>query len=88
MSERDFCYWLQGYFEIVGWNNLGGLTPEQEQCIRKRMDLVRANDTTGVLLSFIDGVLETGGDSIARVICVRLKLHFERVIDKAGTVQS
>ena len=43
MTSRDFCYWLQGFFELV--NQPGVQTPstfncDQTECIRKHLALV------------------------------------------------
>jgi hypothetical protein len=38
MTSRDFCYWLQGFFELQGTNQ--ALTPEQVQIIRNHLKLV------------------------------------------------
>lgn len=38
MTSRDFCYWLQGFFELQGTNQ--ALTPEQIQIIRNHLKLV------------------------------------------------
>ena len=35
METRDFCYWLQGFFEL---NDQEALTKEQVQKIRNRLD--------------------------------------------------
>lgn len=47
MTAREFCYWLQGYFEIHGNqpeppepNNFGVITSEQAKTIRKHLALV------------------------------------------------
>lgn len=37
MTSRDFCYWLQGYFEIAGD---GILTENQVAIVRKHLALV------------------------------------------------
>lgn len=41
MTSRDFCYWLQGYFEIakIGDEPLA-LTAAQYDCIQKHLNLV------------------------------------------------
>jgi len=42
MTSRDFCYWLQGYFELmnkVHEENLA-LTREQTDCIAKHLSMV------------------------------------------------
>lgn len=46
MNSRDFCFWLQGYFEIHGNrpvaepDSLYGLNDEQVMMIRRHLDLV------------------------------------------------
>lgn len=41
MTSRDFCYWLQGFFEINQANGpLGGLSPEQAAMVQKHLHLV------------------------------------------------
>lgn len=44
MTSRDFCYWLQGYFEILGANNptteQQALTPAQTAMIGRHLALV------------------------------------------------
>jgi hypothetical protein len=37
MTSRDFCYWLQGYFELTG-NNI--VSENQVQCIKNHLNLV------------------------------------------------
>lgn len=39
MTSRDFCYWLQGYFE-VGGNLQGGLSATQAEMVRKHLNMV------------------------------------------------
>jgi hypothetical protein len=38
MTSRDFCFWLQGHFEMEV--NRGPLTGEQVECIRNHLALV------------------------------------------------
>jgi hypothetical protein len=42
MTSRDFCYWLQGFFEINGVRQNGTvqLTVEQTVTIRAHLDMV------------------------------------------------
>lgn len=42
MTSRDFCYWLQGFFEIRQATGTvdAGLTPEQSKMIEKHLSLV------------------------------------------------
>jgi hypothetical protein len=37
MTSRDFCYWLQGYFEVSGDANV---SPERTEMIKKHLNLV------------------------------------------------
>lgn len=39
MTSREFCYWLQGFFEIEG-NALHDLNPDQVQLVKKHLDMV------------------------------------------------
>lgn len=38
MQSRDFCFWLQGYFELVGKGN--ALSAQQAELIRRHLALV------------------------------------------------
>ena len=40
MSERDFCYWLQGFFEIQGVGPETWLTPSQVKVVVDHLNLV------------------------------------------------
>lgn len=42
MTSRDFCFWLQGFFEINGDTN--EITTEQSQIIQRHLSLVFAHD--------------------------------------------
>lgn len=42
MQSRDFCFWLQGFFEIGG--DADALTPAQTAMIRRHLELVFAHD--------------------------------------------
>jgi hypothetical protein len=44
MQSRDFCYWLQGYFEITGQQADNRLTSAQLETIKKHLDLVFAHE--------------------------------------------
>lgn len=37
MTSRDFCYWLQGYFELAGCN---ALSQEQVKTIQNHLGMV------------------------------------------------
>lgn len=38
MQSRDFCYWLQGYFEIHGQDTM--ITPAQAEIIKNHLSMV------------------------------------------------
>lgn len=42
MTSVSFCYWLQGYFELLdsGESPVHGLTPKQGDIIRNHLNLV------------------------------------------------
>ena len=45
MKSRDFCYWLQGYFEIIDSDraedaNTIPLTPQKVESIKKHLAMV------------------------------------------------
>ena len=44
MNSRDFCFWLQGFFEIHGASGAIVVTPEQTEIIRKHLDMVFVHD--------------------------------------------
>lgn len=67
MTSRDFCYWLQGYFEINGAEPIddGGLSQPQVGMIKRHLALVFKHeidpsipDPTGELQSIHDGPLK------------------------------
>lgn len=46
MKTTEFCYWLQGFFEIdsVGSPNAVGLSPAQVDMIKRHLNLVFQHD--------------------------------------------
>lgn len=42
MNERDFCYWLQGFFEL---NNVEEVNKEQVEVIKEHLKLVFTKET-------------------------------------------
>ena len=44
MSETEFCYWLQGFFELSGSDEL---TPAQVHIIKSHLSLVFKQVTNG-----------------------------------------
>jgi hypothetical protein len=72
MTSRDFCYWLQGMFEVHG---VTALTKEQTKVIHNHLHLVFVHeidtpDPTGELQAAHDGKLipskSLGGSGIKR----------------------
>jgi hypothetical protein len=92
MTERDFAYWLQGYFELVEAGVTqedmpAGLLPvdmpkatlneNQKQCVRNHINLVRTTQKESSLLIAIEALLEYDVPAMRKV----LDAHFEHVID-------
>lgn len=43
MTSRDFCFWLQGFFELRG-DESSPVTPAQAECIKRHLVLVFAHE--------------------------------------------
>jgi hypothetical protein len=43
MTARDFCHWLQGFFEIGG-DRYEEISPDRAQLIRRRLEAVAVDD--------------------------------------------
>ena len=44
MKSRDFCYWLQGFFELAAGPPNGSLSAHQTQIIQRHLALVFKHD--------------------------------------------
>lgn len=46
MTARDFCYWLQGYFEIAEAPDITvtGMSGKQMELVRRHLSMVFAHD--------------------------------------------
>ena len=69
MKPSEFCYWLQGYFEVSGQSEL---TKEQGDMVQRHLSLVFKHeldipDPLGELQAIHDG--ETPKDSDIRYRC-------------------
>lgn len=87
MTEQDFIYWLQGYFELYGTlsKEPAPLPGEAQDCIRKHIQLVN-NATPGkqpsAFVARIYGMLEVGeGDRLSIAIQNALAEKFKHDID-------
>lgn len=56
MTSRDFCYWLQGYFEILDPSGKAPMAvgPAQVEIIRKHLDYVFAHEINPQLITGIN----------------------------------
>jgi hypothetical protein len=71
MTPRDFCYWLQGYFELTGDGRNGiveCLSFEQKEIILKHIELVKVTpghyDSRMVsFLGWMESAIESGWGS-------------------------
>lgn len=67
MTSRDFCYWLQGYFEIQGSLN-PGLRPEQVQIVQAHLAMVFVHEIDpafGADNDKLDAIHNVGHSSLA-----------------------
>lgn len=81
MSESDFCYWLQGFFELNG-EIPGDFTDDQRRCIVKHLDLVDySNGRPSKICCWIRGAVAVGGSP--GHVAAKLAEHFKHVIDPA-----
>lgn len=62
MTERDFCYWLQGFFEL---NQPECLTPEQTNEVRKHLYNVFQHDCEKLNLTEVNSFYSIEGNIIA-----------------------
>jgi hypothetical protein len=85
MKNTDFCYWLQGFFELTSENQNYSLNSQQIQTIKDHLKLVRMYDKKldefpAWLEGFLDNIHD---DASTNTESIRTKLHycFEHVID-------
>ena len=59
MEPINFCYWLQGYFEISEQNKYEGLNHRQVNMVRDHLNLVfgkhKLNDLSTLILPMFNG---------------------------------
>lgn len=60
MTSRDFCYWLQGYFELSALTGHKFVSPEQTAMIRRHLALVFTHE--------IDPSIDKGNTTTAAVL--------------------
>lgn len=88
MTERDFAYWLQGYFELyeAGYPGhpdniegfVGAFSAKQYECIKNHIALVKTTiKKPSPFLISIEALLEYDVPAMRRV----LNAYFEHVID-------
>lgn len=69
MTEREFCFWLQGFFELNP--GMAAPTPEQAKAIREHLALVFKKVTPPVASSVggSGGAGGSGGGNVTGVFC-------------------
>ena len=85
MKATEFCYWLQGFFELAPPDE-GILTLDRIRLIQKHLRLVEAVEKRLVgFPAWLDGFLEdtttTGSPSRTARVRERLAAEFKHVID-------
>lgn len=87
MTERDFMYWLHGFFELFGSTVVEfRITAAQKELIRKHIELVRAmNSGPHTLVTSIEGLLTL--DDPTEALRAVLKAQFTQIVgpDDDGT---
>ena len=86
MKDREFVYWLQGFFEL---GEPTEITAKQVAIIHKHLDLVLANKEDEINIPFIfwlEGILDSqpkGGWDNKRMnqVIAKLQKVFKHVID-------
>lgn len=59
MKEVEFCYWLQGYFELADLNGHSFVNGKMLQCIQKHLDMVkRYQGNTSSFTSWVQGFVD------------------------------
>ena len=58
MNTQDFCYWLQGYFELAMTPTKEGLTPQQVEVIKEHLQLVFKKETVKTVPDLTDEKLQ------------------------------
>ncbi len=91
MKAQEFCYWLQGFFELSCHD--GPLTNAKLACIEKRLALVSLADPEheSVFVSWINVYLKGKSSlTVSQVSRVRVLLNseFKHVIDGSYGVES
>lgn len=85
MTNKEFCYWLQGYFELDG--SIESLSEAQLIIIKNHINLVKANDKIlGEFTSWLEGAIDISESPTTRAKLTKLaqsKLSsvFEHTID-------
>ena len=59
MTEKEFCYWLRGFFEITGDDVLPILSQDQIKTIKSHLELVFTNVTKSKTTHTYCGYLDT-----------------------------
>lgn len=83
MTETEFFYWLQGYFELSALMGVVTLNDKQVDCIRKHLQLV---DKPGERLVEIRVMLRMGTLNERLITSLRevISEQFQHVIDPAA----
>lgn len=84
MKAIEFCYWLQGYFELSEWPDVTALQAKQVACIRAHLALVATVDPNheNMFVEWLGSFLSnpphaTGTARIRRMLAAQ----FQHVID-------
>lgn len=80
MTERDFAYWLQGFFELNEAGNESHpyhLNASAQKCIKQHLELARIGNGNSFLLQVIENFLNSDGLVLVKILAA----YFEAVLD-------
>ena len=91
MNNKQFCYWLQGYFELRRDTDVA-LSTYQLQCISRHIDVCEAymarREGLGPAVLAIRALIKAAPDNCTLPITHVLHDVFEHVIDPEAGAQS
>lgn len=75
MKTVEFCYWLQGFFELTG--EAAVLDGPRIDMVRRHLGLVRLEGSPGTFVTWLEAALDMMGDAWTprETAKVRAKLH-------------
>lgn len=80
MTSENFCYWLQGYFELNDKDSDFFLKKDQINCVKKHLDLTLTAGKQSNFLAWLSGIIDAIGVknfSVETTLLIKKKLSEE-----------